>query len=360
MFLLQLKQLVKAIMSVILPKSASREQVGNQNGTSQPEKQPVDVTHVASQTLVMILGRWSNSVNQLKEETVNALRECLRDRSTLNDLGQPHVNVLRALMTLGPQVTASVVLPEIKDYAAFITERMDKASKESKSGLMTLFQTLAMAARSILSHFSGQESMATHYVTMSEVFGDALGIISCSNKIPIKAIPDQDLVGRLRIKPLGPKSSPRTTPQKTDRTPSSSTDNMFSKNDMDSFAGLGVPTDIFEPAQGTSPDKKAQLQRLLQTRPDLTPKKISSQVKVAFDTSNERTVSRYPTITLKLPNAKTRDQLKRKTLQVPVAHFKPKAGTKLQGCLGRRLNYKTPTERFKAQRLMTCSLQSVL
>jgi hypothetical protein len=351
--------LVTALLSCLIPDRPGRE-VSKQNGTlpgnnsnamSALNDLNLDHVHVASQILYHVLERWATPVNLLRGQTHRALQESLKDMKNIANGGAAsHYGAIHAMTTLGAPVLETMFLPQLNAYTCNILSEMTKADEAKKNAFNFLLGAAANAARTMIQHRNRTDDWANHisYSILYELFGDSLCVSPLPNFYQLPSPPSKEIIGRLRIKRLGERLSPKKTPQKAQQFLTSKS---FSNN---------LPEDIFEPAASASEEEKERYEKLLQTRPDLTPKKISPLVRSHFETSKEWTVARYKPMALAVGRPVTKDRLKRKTLQIPVAHFDQAKHKSLKACIGKRMSYPKTTERYKKMRLFSCTLTTTL
>ena len=169
-----------------------------------------------------VLLRWSTPVNQLKEQTHQALREYLAKPLTPASVTS-HEGALRALLSLGPQVLEENLLPLLDNYV----NRLDQLEKQDEGAvdddrlssqlwlrcLNQIRGTLALAAalmvrrRSDLMSRTEAGLFEDAFSCISNHFGDSLlSTVTLENKASV-TVPPKEVVGRLKFRFLGKHSA---------------------------------------------------------------------------------------------------------------------------------------------------------
>ncbi len=106
-----------ALLSTLISKDKS---------DGEGKKTKVDHVHYAAHLLKLALDKWATSVNQLKLQTLKALREYLNDpkRSVTCQFG-----ALYALLVLGPEVLKECVLPQMDRYLTSLGSKLNETIK---------------------------------------------------------------------------------------------------------------------------------------------------------------------------------------------------------------------------------------
>ena len=287
------------------------------------------------------------------------------------------------MITLGPGVLRECLLPQMKDYAKSVMDKYEEceteedeedllAGEKKRTILGLLLGSLKEAARMLVNSSGGKRTKEDSeiYEMLSETFGDSLCLVNPGPTRLNVEIPAPETVGKLKIRRLDNQPAMNGTSKKPHVSTSGSgrSNSLSSTQDFDSLADLGVPTDIFEPADstsGVSPEKQLLMARSQQSRVDsLTPRKLSAAARMCFEGQRDRTVCRYKPVVVEIAGASAwgRERLKRPAFQFPVRLFdavdKAKVGTKAY--VGKRRSYPRTTERFKVKRLYSCSLYANL
>lgn len=212
----------------------------------------VDHVPLASQLLKQVLERWDSPVNLLSSQTHQTLGNVVRDCQVSYS---SQYAVLRAIITLGPEVVQQYLIPHVEEYLDGIRNKTEacKGRKGAKEILNVIEGTVLEAARAVLRHYEENEATDTvtghlrldTYQILAQHFGDAL-LLTTATK-PSCCYPHdakmEDLC-RMRFRKLGTPTAFAgvKTPKRSKRESFSS-----SRKNFDYMADMGLPNDIFEP-----------------------------------------------------------------------------------------------------------------
>ncbi len=327
-----------------------------------------------------MLASWDTPVNQLGCQTHRALAQSLLDRGIAFPASQ--LGAVSALTALGGAILHEYLVPQLDELVNAIdqrTEECDRTAATRRLALNTLKGALLTAARSLLAHYSlsssseettegATKSREDAYAIMSSHFGDSLASAPLAPLARTSGyVPETELVGKLRIRSLGTTTDwnmENGVGAHVNRKKINDEAAFSSTRGFDNLADMGLPTDIFEePMAVEEEDDEAQLKQSRADPLSCSPKKISPHVREAFDECSGLLARRFNDFRLGFgcPHV-PREQLKRKTFQTRMRVFDPAVNGKGRRtiCIGKRMDYPRTSERFKALRLLSCSISNYL
>jgi len=256
-----------------------------------PDKLP-SLEHVplAASILRQALDRWATPINQLRSQTLRALREYISPSRPGTVSYHSHYGALSAMVALGAPVLEECLLPHMEQYLMTLANQMEISSNGPNTHVLNLvWGTLREAGTSMLNHLKDEDQSMQQtgegeelsepainpkviYQILYDHYGDSLVMdlqklshcdpISKSKELPGKMRLRRIVGGKARFRSGGQQQAAAKQDQMISR-PGNTVGKIHTgifasnQNTFDYLADMGVPSDIFEPSDVLDkPDQK--------------------------------------------------------------------------------------------------------
>jgi len=246
-----------------------------------PDKLP-SLEHVplAASILRQALDRWATPINQLRSQTLRALREYISPARQGTVSYHSQYGALSAMVALGAPVLEECLLPHLQHYLVSLSSQMEISTKGPNLQVLNLvWGTVREAGLSILNHLKDEDVPVTKnsgdsedqsdlaidpkcvYQILYDHYGDSLvmDLKKLCHHTPISKSKEQP--GKMRLRRIvGGKTRFRSGSHHSKQggnmisAPGSTVGKIQSgiftsnQNTFDYLADMGVPSDIFEPS----------------------------------------------------------------------------------------------------------------